>query len=495
VLFLAINGMVVAGLTAATEGWFRRHLAVASTAPVSPKYTWFMLTRRPYEAQIRYLFVFPALAGLTVALTSARRKAGSPDAHRPDAVATRDSSAAQGGSGTSENGAAAQIRTAGRALWIAGIFFVLSLGAALATGMRQGSDRNYLIEPTLAAGMVMGAWASRVARVRDPREWLITRAAAVLALFSPMLLNLPDRFRGSDETDRMAADILSPYRDEAMAWVRTLPQPLLCLDSWLAYRAGVANDLNDPIAYRSYCLSGGTDPVTERVRERRYACIVTMVPVDGPDYAVYGDIESFWPRFREAMMGQYSPQGQCGSWHAYTRRSEAGGVSRKRGQDGRSTPATQAGTASASRAAGGRPLAAGGFVMSDNQRGRVLDVGQCGVDHASIRSLISANFRADVDRVASIEGALAMLRERRYDLVLVNRIIDADGSEGIELIHGVRQEAPLRDMPIMLVSNYPDAQAEAVAAGARPGFGKAELYHKATSDRLAEFLPRKAARE
>jgi hypothetical protein len=40
----------------------------------------------------------------------------------------------------------------------------------------------------------------------------------------------------------------------------------------------------------------------------------------------------------------------------------------------------------------------------------------------------------------------------------------------------------------MLVTNYPEHQQEAVAAGAEPGFGKAELGQLATRDKLSRFL-------
>ncbi len=61
------------------------------------------------------------------------------------------------------------------------------------------------------------------------------------------------------------------------------------------------------------------------------------------------------------------------------------------------------------------------------------------------------------------------------DVFLVNRVLEGRfGSEsGVELIaalpEGARQRAAL-------VSNLPEAQAEAVAAGAVEGFGKAEMY-------------------
>ena len=40
----------------------------------------------------------------------------------------------------------------------------------------------------------------------------------------------------------------------------------------------------------------------------------------------------------------------------------------------------------------------------------------------------------------------------------------------------------------MLITNYPDQQQVAVAAGAEYGFGKKELYADETRTRLAKFL-------
>ena len=46
-------------------------------------------------------------------------------------------------------------------------------------------------------------------------------------------------------------------------------------------------------------------------------------------------------------------------------------------------------------------------------------------------------------------------------------------SEGVELIRHLRTTHP--NVKTMLVSNYPEAQAEALQAGAYPGFGKREI--------------------
>lgn len=71
--------------------------------------------------------------------------------------------------------------------------------------------------------------------------------------------------------------------------------------------------------------------------------------------------------------------------------------------------------------------------------------------------------------------ALVSLRAGAFDLVLVNRVFDGDGTSGLALIGAIKADPELADVPVMLVSNYPEAQAEAKQLGALPGFGKGDL--------------------
>jgi two-component system chemotaxis response regulator CheY len=118
----------------------------------------------------------------------------------------------------------------------------------------------------------------------------------------------------------------------------------------------------------------------------------------------------------------------------------------------------------------------------------VLDVGQCNPDHAAIRRLLTEEFGVEADRAYTPDEAWVRLQNTRYDLVLVNRIFDATGEEGLAFIRRMKTDTTLAAVPVMLVSNYADAQAEAVAAGAEPGFGKATLEDLQTSTRLATYL-------
>ena len=123
-------------------------------------------------------------------------------------------------------------------------------------------------------------------------------------------------------------------------------------------------------------------------------------------------------------------------------------------------------------------------------RARVLDVGNCDPDHGSIRRLLAEHFDVELDRAGSVSEGLERMRQRPYRLVLFNRLMDADGSEGIELLRQAKADSALAATPIMMISNYDDALAASVAAGAEPGFGKMTLFDPETVELLARFLPR-----
>jgi two-component system chemotaxis response regulator CheY len=121
-------------------------------------------------------------------------------------------------------------------------------------------------------------------------------------------------------------------------------------------------------------------------------------------------------------------------------------------------------------------------------RPRVLNVGQCGYDHGNITRVLTTRFDAEVTAADTAAEAVEALRSVPYDLVLVNRILDVDGTMGIELIRSLKSDPALAAVPVMLVSNRAESQEEAVGVGALPGFGKAELHTAAAVDRLGAAL-------
>ena len=80
------------------------------------------------------------------------------------------------------------------------------------------------------------------------------------------------------------------------------------------------------------------------------------------------------------------------------------------------------------------------------------------------------------------------MRQGGIDLVLVNRVLDGDGSSGLDVVDRIKGDAALRAVPVMLVSNYPDSQRQAVEKGALPGFGKGALGQPQTVEALKAVL-------
>lgn len=119
---------------------------------------------------------------------------------------------------------------------------------------------------------------------------------------------------------------------------------------------------------------------------------------------------------------------------------------------------------------------------------RVLSVGQCMADHGSIARTLRTAFGAEVISADCAEEALEQLHKGPFALVLVNRVLDADGSSGLDVLRALKADAKANTVPAMLVSNYEDAQAQAVEAGAVEGFGKSSLGRPEMLERVGTYL-------
>lgn len=119
---------------------------------------------------------------------------------------------------------------------------------------------------------------------------------------------------------------------------------------------------------------------------------------------------------------------------------------------------------------------------------KVLDVGQCDIDNWQINQMLVNHFEADVSRAKTHQDALDAMSQGAFDLVLINRINDVDGSEGMELLRTIKQMPNAANTCVMIVSNFEETQKAAVEAGAAYGFGKAHLNETATLKNLASVL-------
>lgn len=119
---------------------------------------------------------------------------------------------------------------------------------------------------------------------------------------------------------------------------------------------------------------------------------------------------------------------------------------------------------------------------------RVLSVGQCVPDNATLSAYLNQHFGAQIVGADLPGDALDKLRVGRFDLVLINRKLDADYSDGEEVLKLIKADPALAKTPVMVITNYPEHQESAVKLGAEWGFGKKEYGKAETLERLKKFL-------
>ncbi len=118
----------------------------------------------------------------------------------------------------------------------------------------------------------------------------------------------------------------------------------------------------------------------------------------------------------------------------------------------------------------------------------VLAIGNCSYDHGNLSAAIRKHFDAEIRAASDADEALEALAAGSFDLVLVNRVLENDRTSGIDLVRRIKNDPQLGEVPVMLVSNFADAQAQAVEAGALPGFGKKALDSPETTAKLQAHL-------
>lgn len=119
---------------------------------------------------------------------------------------------------------------------------------------------------------------------------------------------------------------------------------------------------------------------------------------------------------------------------------------------------------------------------------RVLDVGNCDMDHGNLRRLVEGHFDAQLVRCHTQAAALSALREAPAALVLVNRQLDHDLTEGVDVIRAIKADPALAATPCMMLTNFPEHRQAAMAVGGEPSFGKRDLGSPETKALLAKYL-------
>jgi len=119
---------------------------------------------------------------------------------------------------------------------------------------------------------------------------------------------------------------------------------------------------------------------------------------------------------------------------------------------------------------------------------KIALVGHCGPDSSFLRIAVSKAERDALVLSVDDDSDLKRALDDGVDLLLLNRTLDYgfDEHEGVALIRKIRANYP--SIKTMLVSNYPEAQAAAVAEGALPGFGKREIGTPRVNELLRNAL-------
>ena len=106
---------------------------------------------------------------------------------------------------------------------------------------------------------------------------------------------------------------------------------------------------------------------------------------------------------------------------------------------------------------------------------KIALIGHCGPDSSYLRMVCGQAAKGAQVLMADDDSELQDVLAQDVDLLLFNRELGYGfthkmGVDAIRYLRGLN-----KNLRMMLVSNYPDAQAAAVANGALPGFGKREI--------------------
>ncbi len=119
---------------------------------------------------------------------------------------------------------------------------------------------------------------------------------------------------------------------------------------------------------------------------------------------------------------------------------------------------------------------------------RILDVGNCVPDHAAVKRFFTQHFDCEVAQADRGDHAMKKLRNETFDLVVVNRRLDVDYTDGIDVIKQIKATPETAAVPVMLITNHAEHQDAAIEVGAVRGFGKLEYANPETLKKVQAVL-------
>jgi CheY-like chemotaxis protein len=125
----------------------------------------------------------------------------------------------------------------------------------------------------------------------------------------------------------------------------------------------------------------------------------------------------------------------------------------------------------------------------------VLDVGNCDPDHSALKRMLTRGYDVSVLRAHELKDTIELLGQQPVDLILINRKLDIDYTDGVEILRYLKRSDEYEQIPVMIITNYPEQQQAAMAEGAEYGFGKLEYSKPLTDERLSRFLEKRSPNE
>lgn len=106
---------------------------------------------------------------------------------------------------------------------------------------------------------------------------------------------------------------------------------------------------------------------------------------------------------------------------------------------------------------------------------RIALIGNCDPDNWSLQRRLGELGHSVVAMWESVAETQQALPVTACDLLIINRVFDATGESGLDLISSLKRGSAEPSPAVMLLSNFAWAQQAARELGALPGFGKSEL--------------------
>ena len=105
--------------------------------------------------------------------------------------------------------------------------------------------------------------------------------------------------------------------------------------------------------------------------------------------------------------------------------------------------------------------------------------------------MLISSYDVRILRTHELKDTLEILQKEPVHLIMINRKLDMDYSDGLEILKVLKKDEKLKAIPAMIITNYPEHQEAAVQAGAEYGFGKLQFAESATHERLSRYLDKK----